>query len=340
MAGAGAAAGIGVHGFGQGAPFIYFLLGWLFLPVYMSSGVYTMPEYLRERFGGQRIRVYFSFLSLLLYIFTKISADIYAGAIFIQLALNKTSSEGLWTSILILLAIAALFTITGGLTAVMWTDFVQVIVMVAGAFVLMGISFAKVGGYQGLVEKYPYAIAEIQALDLNNKTCGNPTEDYMKILRPADSGLPWPGILFGVTILAIWYSCTDQVMVQRTLASKNMTHAKGGCILVSWLKFLPLWIIIIPGMASRILFPDRVGCADPKQCTIVCGNPNGCSNIAYVELVLTLLPAGLRGVMYSVMMAALLSSLTSIFNSASTIFTMDLWLLGRKKLSHKEPSQV
>ena len=119
---------------------IYFILmlGWLFVPVYMSSGVFTMPEYLRKRFGGQRIRIYLSVLALLLYIFTKISADLFAGAIFITQATKQTSEAAIYVSILILLAIACLFTVAGGLTAVIWTDFVQTVLMIVGAFVLCG----------------------------------------------------------------------------------------------------------------------------------------------------------------------------------------------------------
>lgn len=333
LAGSGAASGIGVAGFEQSAVYILMLLGWLFVPVYMSANVYTMPEYLRKRFGGQRIRVYLSFLALLLYIFTKISADLYAGALFIQLALNKNSPKWLYLSILFLLVVAAVFTIAGGLTAVVWTDFVQTVLMIVGAFILMTLSFTEVGGYQSLIEKYPYATASERAVGSGNVTCGEPPEDYMNLIRtiePGKSNFPWTGMVFGLTLNSIWYWCTDQVIVQRTLASRNMSHAKGGCILAAYLKFLPMWLLVFPGMAARILFPDRVACASPEKCKAICGSPGGCSNIAYVELVLNLLPTGMAGLMLAVMMAALMSSLTSIFNSASTIFTMDVWMLIRK----------
>ena len=117
---------------------IYFImmLGWLFVPVYMSSGVFTMPEYLRKRFGGQRIRMYLAFLALLLYIFTKISADLYAGALFITQATGYKNEIAIYVAILILLVIACIFTVAGGLSAVIWTDFVQTILMIVGAFIL------------------------------------------------------------------------------------------------------------------------------------------------------------------------------------------------------------
>ena len=112
------------------------MLGWLFVPVYMSSGVFTMPEYLRKRFGGQRIRMYLAFLALLLYIFTKISADLYAGALFITQATGYKNEIAIYVAILILLAIACVFTVAGGLSTVIWTDFVQTILMIVGAFIL------------------------------------------------------------------------------------------------------------------------------------------------------------------------------------------------------------
>ncbi|KAK7085166.1 hypothetical protein SK128_008085 [Halocaridina rubra] len=336
LAGAGAASGIAVAGYEQGAVYLLMMLGWWFVPVYLSSGVYTMPQYLQLRFGGRRITLYISCLSLSLAIFTKISADLYAGALFLQLSLNKSSEEWLYLSILILLAVAAIFTIAGGLTAVVYTDLVQTFIMVCGAFVLMGKVFSAVGGFYGLVEKYPYAVASIRAFDASNHSCGEPPEDYMSLLRtlePGKSNYPWIGMVFGMGILELWYWCMDQVMVQRTLASKNVIHAKSGCILASYLKFLPMWFIVFPGMAARILYPERVACAHPDECRAICGSARGCSNIAYPELVLNLLPVGLRGLILAVMLAALMSSLTSVFNSASTVFTMDVWMELRKKLS-------
>uniref|UniRef100_A0A0P4WD78 Sodium/glucose cotransporter 4 n=1 Tax=Scylla olivacea TaxID=85551 RepID=A0A0P4WD78_SCYOL len=340
LAGSGAASGIGIGAFELNAIFVLMILGWLFVPVYMSSGVYTMPEYLRERFGGQRIRVYLSCLALLLSIFTKISADLFAGALFIQQALGKNTDEWLYISIIILLAIAAVFTITGGLTAVIWTDFVQTILMLVGALTLMGIAFHEVGGYEAMVENYFTAIPNVTRYSEDNKTnCGEPPSYAMHFFRsavPGESDLPWPGMLFGITISAIWYWCTDQVIVQRTLSSKNMSHAKAGCLVAGVLKFLPLFMLVFPGMASRILYTDKVACVDPDLCYQYCNNRAGCTNIAYVQLVLHLLPTGLSGMMLAVMLAALMSSLTSIFNSSSTIFSIDIWTRIRKNASDVE----
>jgi len=343
LAGTGAASGIGIAGFELSAIYYIIFLGWCFVPVYMASGVYTMPEYLRLRFGGQRIRVYLSVLALLLYVFTKISADLYAGALFITKSTGYEGDGPIYFSILILLAIACLFTVAGGLTAVIWTDFIQTILMIIGAVVLAILAFVHedIGGYEGLVDKYFLATAEIRASTTPNGSefCGEVPGDAMHLLRdaaPGKSDLPWSGMIFGLAISSIWYWCSDQVIVQRALASKDMSHAKGAAILAGYLKLLPLFIMIFPGMAARVLFKDEVACADPEECYRICGSRSGCTNIAFVKLVTELMPTGARGMMLAVMLAALMSSLTSIFNSSSTIFTMDIYPRFRPKPSEVE----
>ncbi|XP_004477134.1 sodium/myo-inositol cotransporter 2 [Dasypus novemcinctus] len=330
LAGSGAAAGISVSAYELNGLFSVLMLSWIFLPIYIAGQVTTMPEYLRKRFGGNRIPITLAVLYLFIYIFTKISVDMYAGAIFIQQSLHLD----LYLAIVGLLAITAVYTIAGGLAAVIYTDALQTLIMLIGALILMGYSFAAVGGMEGLKEKYFLALANNRS---ENSSCGLPREDAFHIFRdPLTSDLPWPGILLGMSIPSLWYWCTDQVIVQRTLAAKNLSHAKGGSLMAAYLKVLPLFMMVFPGMISRILFPDQVACADPEICQKVCSNPSGCSDIAYPKLVLELLPTGLRGLMMAVMVAALMSSLTSIFNSASTIFTMDLWNHIRPQASEKE----
>ncbi|XP_064460619.1 sodium/glucose cotransporter 4-like [Ornithodoros turicata] len=336
LAGSGAASGIGISGFELNAVFVLLILGWVFVPVYVASGVFTMPEYLRKRFGGQRIRVYLSVLALLLSIFTKISADLFAGAIFIKQALDWN----LYMSVCILLALACIFTVAGGLSAVIWTDFVQTILIVVGAVALMILSLIKVGGYDELMRQFGYAEPTDNSYVLftaDNVSCSKVPDTYESLLRPADDhDLPWTGIVFGITISAVWYWCSDQVIVQRALSAKNMSHAKGGCIMAGFLKLLPMYLLVLPGMAARVLYPDLVACSNPERCREVCENDNGCSNIAYPLLVIKLMPIGARGMMLSVMLAALMSSLTSIFNSCSTIFTIDIWKKFRKNATDIE----
>nr|WLN44354.1 AAT14 [Sinonovacula rivularis] len=318
LAGTGAASGIAVASYELNGLFCLLLLAWLFVPVYIASGVYTLPEYLKRRFGGSRLQVYMSVLSLLIYVFTKISADIYAGAIFIQ----QSIGWNMYVGIIVLLAITAIYTVAGGLKAVIYTDTLQTVIMVGGALVLMVISYIKVGGLNALYVKYPNTIPNPM---VNNSDCGMPAGDAFHLIRGIDSDMPWPGNLFGITILSAWYFCSDQVLVQRSLAAKNMSHVKGGSILAAYLKILPLFTIVFPGMISRVLFTDQVACVDPDVCQEVCDNRAGCTNIAYPKLVLELMPIGLRGLMLAAMMAALMSSLTSVFNSSSTIFTIDIW---------------
>ncbi|XP_038078087.1 sodium/glucose cotransporter 4-like [Patiria miniata] len=333
LAGTGAASGLAVGLYETMAVWNIILLGWIFVPVYLSSGVYTMPEYLRKRYGGQRLRILMAVFSLFLYIFTKISVDIFAGAIFIQLAFNWN----LYTAIIVLLVVTAIYTIAGGLAAVIYTDALQSFIMVAGGAVLMVISYIKVGGIEQLMIKYAQSIPSTTLEGPINSTCGYPRDDAFNMMRhPLDSDQPWPGALIGITFIGVWYWCTDQVIVQRALAAKNMSHVKGASILGGYLKLLPLFMIVIPGMIARVLFTDDVACASAESCKAVCGSEVGCSNIAYPRLVLELLPTGLRGLMVAVMMAALMSSLTSIFNSGSTIFTMDIWRRIRPRANNAE----
>eukprot|EP00795_Rhopilema_esculentum_P004351 gene4351-20571_t len=332
LAGSGAAAGIGVGAFEFNALLLLQLLGFVFLPVYIASGVCTLPEYIHKRFGGHRIRVFLAMLSLLLYIFTKISVNMYSGALFIQ----QSVGWNLYFAILFLLGMTALCTVSGGLAAVIYLDTLMATVMVGGALLMTFMGFDKVGGYSGLRIKYMNAMAS--DVIAGNHTCGGvPRPDSFVMLRdPGHSDMPWPGFLLGQTPASIWYWCADQVIVQRALAAKSLSHAQGGSLLAGYIKILPLFIMVFPGMISRVLYPDEVACANPDKCFEICGSRAGCSNIAYPKLVLGIMPTGLRGLMMAVMMAALMSDLTSIFNSASTLFTIDIWKRIRKNASTRE----
>ncbi|KAK2489022.1 hypothetical protein MC885_010790 [Smutsia gigantea] len=311
LAGTGAASGLAVAGFEWNALFVVLLLGWLFAPVYLTAGVITMPQYLRKRFGGHRIRLYLSVLSLFLYIFTKISVDMFSGAVFIQQALGWN----IYASVIALLGITMIYTVT---------------------------AFHEVGGYSGLFDKYLGAmtsltVSEDPAVGNISSSCYRPRPDSYHLLRdPVTGDLPWPALLLGLTIVSSWYWCSDQVIVQRCLAGKNLTHIKAGCILCGYLKLMPMFLMVMPGMISRILYPDEVACVVPEVCKRICGTEVGCSNIAYPRLVVKLMPSGLRGLMLAVMLAALMSSLASIFNSSSTLFTMDIYTRLRPHAGNRE----
>ncbi|XP_019609793.2 solute carrier family 5 member 4 [Rhinolophus sinicus] len=335
LAGTGAASGIATAAFEWNALLLLLVLGWFFVPIYIKAGVMTMPEYLRKRFGGKRLQIYLSVLSLFICVALRISLDIFSGAIFIKLALGLD----LYLAIFILLAITAIYTITGGLASVIYTDTLQTIVMLIGSFILMGFAFAEVGGYESFTEKYMNAIPSIvegDNLTISSK-CYTPQADSFHIFRdPITGDIPWPGMIVGMTIVAAWYWCTDQVIVQRCLSGKDMSHVKAACIMCGYLKLLPMFLMVMPGMISRILYTDKVACVVPSECVKHCGTEVGCTNYAYPMLVMELMPDGLRGLMLSVMLASLMSSLTSIFNSASTLFTMDLYTKVRKHASERE----
>lgn len=184
------------------------ILGWIFLPVFIASSVATLPEYMNKRFGGNRIRVYLSVLSLILYIFTKISVNLYSGALFIKIALGWD----LYYSVLLVLGMTGLCTITGGLAAVIYTETIQTVIMIVGGLTLMGISFQKIGGYENLYLKY-MDTSHIN-MSLPNVECAMPKPNSFQMLRDLyDTDMPWLGFLLGQTPSSIWYWCSDQVII-------------------------------------------------------------------------------------------------------------------------------
>ncbi|XP_072830595.1 sodium/glucose cotransporter 4 isoform X2 [Vicugna pacos] len=303
LAGTGAAGGLAVGGFEWNATWLLLALGWIFVPVYIAAGVVTMPQYLKKRFGGQRIQVYMSVLSLILYIFTKISTDIFSGALFIQMALGWN----LYLSTVILLVVTAVYTITVCPSTGRAPQDTPLLVLAD--------------------ESSPWVPRGPHGCDLHRHSAdrdhgwGSP--------GPHVSGLSGGGLVprSGAAV---------QVIVQRSLSAKSLSHAKGGSVLGGYLKVLPMFFIVMPGMISRALYPDEVGCVDPDVCQRICGARVGCSNIAYPKLVMDLMPVGLRGLMIAVIMAALMSSLTSIFNSSSTLFAIDVWQRFRRKATEQE----
>uniref|UniRef100_A0A8C5LHZ2 Solute carrier family 5, member 4a n=1 Tax=Jaculus jaculus TaxID=51337 RepID=A0A8C5LHZ2_JACJA len=254
LAGTGAASGIAVTAFES----------------HSNINVTTMPEYLKKRFGGKRLQIYLSILSLFSCVALSISANIFSGAIFIKLAFGLD----LYLAIFILLAITAVFTITGGLATVIYTDTLQAIIMLAGSFILMVFAFVEVGGYESFTEKYMNAIPSVvQGDNLTiSPRCYTPQEDAFHIFRDAVTGdIPWPGTVFGMVITALWYWCTNQVIVQRCLCGRNMSHVKAACILCGYLKLLPMFLMVMPGMISRVLYTDMVACVVPSECIKHCG---------------------------------------------------------------------
>ncbi|XP_041457945.1 sodium/glucose cotransporter 4-like [Lytechinus variegatus] len=326
LSGTAANNGIAVISYEFSGLFCLLLLGYIFMPIYIACGVITVPEYLQLRFGGSRLRICLSVVSIVFTIVTTLASEMYAGIVIIQQVLGWN----LYLSLILLLAMTVAYTMAGGLTAVIYTDALQSFIMIIGGFILFFIAMVEIGGFGGLYQAYMHAIPnstlEEMALNPHNaSSCGIPTENAWHIFRAADAGdYPWPGVI-GIFLLSAQYFCTNQFLVQRSMSTKNFTQTKAGTVFASYLKVLPLLLMIYPGMVSRALWPDEVACIDPDSCIEVCGNPNGCTDIAYPRLVLRLMPTGLKGLMFGAMLAALMSTLTSVFNSLSTLFTMDIW---------------
>ena len=292
LAGSGASTGLAVGCYEWSASFCLFILGWLFVPHYLQSKVYTMPEFLEQRFSPA-CRWYLTIVSLFAYVFTKISVSLFAGGILIR----EVFGWDYMTSALLLVAATGIYTIAGGLKAVIYTDLFQAVLLVAGAVTLTWIGLDKVGGFEGLRTVLP--------------------PDYFHMIKPAsDPVYPWIGTTLGALILGIWYWCTDQVIVQKTLAAKSVQAARQGAFFCAGLKILPVFILVLPGLIARALWPKEVT-----------------GDNAYPLMVLRLLPPGIMGLMVAALLAALMSSLSSVFNSCSTLITMDIY----KKLRPTAP---
>src|SRR5713101_4964594 len=212
LAGSGASSGLAVGHFEWLASLILLLLGWVFVPFYLRSNVFTMPEFLERRFN-RSCATYLASISVIAYIFTKISVHLYAAAIVLKGVLGWNTM----TAAIILIVATGIYTIAGGLSAVIYTDLVQTLILLAGAIALTWIGLEKVGGFAGLRAALPAS--------------------YFHMMRPASDGeFPWTGIFFGAPILGIWYWCTDQVIVQRVLSARDEGHAKAGTIFAGFLK--------------------------------------------------------------------------------------------------------
>ena len=288
LAGTGAASGVAVAQFEILASLILLILGWLFVPFYLASGVFTMPEFLERRYSSGA-RWYLAIISIIAYVLTKISVTIAAGGIVFEALMGLD----FWTGALIVVIATGVYTIFGGLRAVLYTDLMQMFVLIGGAVAVTWIGLNELGGW-GEMER--------QA-----------GPGFMDMWKPmSDPNFPWTGILFGAPILGVWYWCTDQFIVQRTLAAHNEDHARRGTIFAGYLKILPLFIFVIPGVIAYALSQSgRIQLAAPDQ--------------ALPTLVATLLPTGIRGLVVAGLMAALMSSLSSVFNSTSTLVTIDVY---------------
>jgi SSS family solute:Na+ symporter len=288
LAGTGAASGVAVGQFEILASLILLLLGWVFVPFYLSSGVFTMPEFLERRYS-EGARWYLAVISIVGYVLTKISVTIAAGGIVFEALMGIN----FWTGALVVVIITGIYTIIGGLRVVLYTDLLQMFVLIGGAVAVTVLGLNALGGWSAMTDTVGPA--------------------FLTLWKPmADPDFPWTGILFGAPILGVWYWCTDQFIVQRVLAAKNQDQARLGTLFGGYLKLLPLFLFVIPGVIAYALSQQgQLQLEAPDQ--------------ALPTLIGVLLPAGLRGLVVAGLLAALMSSLSSVFNSTSTLVTWDVY---------------
>ncbi|EAR02387.1 sodium:solute symporter [Maribacter sp. HTCC2170] len=298
LAGTGAESGMPMAHYELHA-WIVLLLGWLFLPFYFRSNAFTMPEFLEKRFDS-RSRWFLSVFSLAGYVITKVSVTIYAGGIVVSELLGIP----FWYGAIGIVLFTGAYTVIGGMKAVIYTETLQTVVLIFGSVTITFLGLREVGGW-----------------DMLKETVGT---EHFNMWRPmTDPDFPWTGMLFGGTIVGLWYWCTDQYIVQRTLAANNIKIGRRGAIFGAYLKILPIFIFLIPGIIAFALAKQGVLSYDK-------------ADEVFPVLVKTLLPVGLKGLVAGGLMAALMSSLASVFNSCSTIFTIDIY----KKLKPNTPERL
>lgn len=263
-------------------------LGWVFLPFYLRSGVFTMPEFLEKRFSSGT-RWFLSVFSLLAYILTKVSVTVYAGGIVISSLLNIS----FWTGALITVVITGIYTVLGGMRAVAYTEAIQTVILVIGAATLTYFGVEAAGGWAQVKESVG--------------------PGYLNMWRPnSDADFPWLPLVITSSIVGTWYWCTDQYIVQRVLAAKNIQQGRRGTIFGGLLKLLPVFLFLIPGVVALALKNQgELNWDSPDQ--------------AFASLLMNKMPAGLKGLVAAGLLAALMSSLASVFNSCSTLFTVDIY---------------
>lgn len=282
---------------------IVLILGWVFVPFYMRSKVFTMPEFLERRYNS-KARWLLSIVQLLSYIIAKVSVTIYAGAVVFHAFLGVD----FWSGAILLIVITGLYTVFGGLHAVMYTEALQAIILLLGSIILTITGLVEIGGWQNLVNSV--------------------SKDHLNMFLPlSDPNFPWLGILFASPIVGLWYWCTDQHIVQRCLAARNEQQARRGTLFASYLKLFPFFIFMIPGLIAYALASSgKIQLAQADQ--------------AFPTLVKALLPVGFRGILAGGILAALMSSLASVYNACSTLFTMDIYQKIKPQTTEKELVKV
>ncbi|RYY58848.1 MAG: sodium:solute symporter [Chitinophagaceae bacterium] len=299
------------------AAFTLILLALFFAPFYIRSGVSTLPDFLEKRYD-RACRDWLTIISLASAVIIHIAFSMLAGGIVLKTLFNVD----MYTSVIIISLVTGLYTITGGLKAVVITESIQTVVLVAGALVISYVAYKKIGGWSPMVDVLTRD-GELQRLSM---------------LRPAgdSSGMPWYAVFLGYPILGIWYWCADQTIVQRVLGAKDLNHARVGVLFCGFIKILPVFIFVLPGLMAFALY--RTGSLDLSSITSMDGSGNAVvqSKGIYTLMITQLLPVGLVGVLVAALLSGLMSQISGALNSISTMISYDVYKRTRPQATDRQ----
>ena len=336
LAGSGAAAGLSQSHW-EFHSWVLVMMSWVFLPFYYKSGVSTMPEFLERRFGA-KARWILSLVSLAAYVLTKISVTVFAGALFfevmmpeVQITIGSTVITSFWIGAIATVILAGVYSSIGGLSAVVYTDLVQTGIILAGTLSVTAFALYHLG-HSGVVLGDGSTAASVgdgwAVLKQTIKATDN-VEPFGLWHSLSHKAFPWLGVVVASATIGVWYWCTDQFIIQRTLAAKNLTNARRGAIWGGALKLCPVFLFLVPGMLGFALWHNNVTVNGTPFQELMYKVVEGAKVIdgdkVFPTLVQNLLPVGFRGLVVAGMIAALMSSLASLFNSVSTLFTVDVY---------------
>ena len=340
LAGSGATDGVAMAHYELHA-WCLLVLGWIMAPFYMRSRVFTMPEFLEKRFSPTA-RWVLSLISLVAYVLTKVAVGIFAGGIVFGVLLPDLNFFGLnsfWVGSIVVIVLTGIYTISGGLRAVAYTEAIQSVVLVVGSFLVTLYGLEALGGWDELktvVGSEKFNLWKPLVPEGVDGTWA-PVLTETRMAWYFNSNYPWVGMLFCAPIIGLWYWCTDQYIVQRLLGSANLTEARKGTIAAAFLKLLPVFIFIIPGMICFAL--AETGRVEMISTALLDSNGqilNENAQQAFPLLVAAVLPVGIRGIVVAGLLAALMSSLAGVFNASSTLFTMDFYSKLKPKASEQQ----